>query len=58
MLTINLNQIYLHIIKLFKTQEYNTILGRWSHLKNIHSINKRIDLANTDHCGCCGKTKI
>ena len=48
MLTFNLNQIYLHIIKLVRTQEYNTILGRWSHLKNIHFINKLIDLANTD----------
>jgi hypothetical protein len=55
MFTFNLNQIYHHIIKLLKTQEYNTILGRWSHLKNSNCINKRIDLANIDHCGCCEK---
>lgn len=58
MFTFNLNQIYQHIIKLLKTQEYNTILGRWSHLKNSNCINKRIDLANIDHCGCCEKLKI
>lgn len=38
---------------IFKSHEYNTLLGRWSHLTNRNDLDKRIDLANLDNCGCC-----
>ena len=36
---------------IFKSHEYNTVLGRWSHLPNRNDLDKRIDLANLDNCG-------
>lgn len=48
------NQISYIIKSIFNKHEYTTLLGRWSHLSNKKDLNKRIDLANLDHCGCCG----
>jgi len=31
-----------------------TELGRWKPLDNSNQINRRIDMANEDHCGPCG----
>lgn len=38
---------------IFNSHEYTTMLGRWSRLSNINDLDKRIDLANLDNCGCC-----
>ena len=39
--------------KLFGSKQNNKMLGRWSHLNRKEDIDKRIYLANMDHCGCC-----
>ena len=31
-----------------------TDLGRWKPLDNSRQLNRRIDMANEDHCGPCG----
>ena len=35
-----------------------TLLGRWNIDYCKEKINRKIDLANEDHCGPCGKYKI
>lgn len=42
-------------IKFIKSINYTPIiyLGRWNLESNIKNINRKIDLANEDHCGCC-----
>tara|TARA_B100000085_G_C18118242_1_gene340086 strand:+ start:305 stop:484 length:180 start_codon:yes stop_codon:yes gene_type:complete len=34
--------------------EEKIILGRWGYTKNIEELDKKIYLANHDHCGPCG----
>ena len=34
------------------------ILGRWNHTKNIEELNRKVYLANYDHCGPCGNLEI
>tara|TARA_B100000900_G_scaffold412520_1_gene434495 strand:- start:5188 stop:5388 length:201 start_codon:yes stop_codon:yes gene_type:complete len=48
----NINTIknYLKISKV----EDKIILGRWGYTKNIEELNKKVYLANHDHCGPCG----
>lgn len=35
-----------------------TELGRWSLLESSEALQKRIDMANIDHCGPCGFEQI
>jgi len=30
-----------------------SILGRWLIEKDYKKVNRKLDLANEDHCGCC-----
>jgi len=48
------------IIQLIQTAIYsdqNKFLGRWNITYCSSTINKKIDLANEDHCGTCYSTK-
>jgi hypothetical protein len=48
--------IILHIQKIFmKTHDKPPLLGRWSIETCNNRLNNKIDLANEDHCGPCGK---
>jgi hypothetical protein len=38
--------------RFFRRVEYPK-LGRWSLVRDVKVINRKIDLANEDHCGCC-----
>jgi hypothetical protein len=38
----------------FRRIEYPK-LGRWSLIRDVKIINRKVDLANEDHCGCCIK---
>ena len=38
--------------KLFRRIEYPK-LGRWSLVRDAKIVNRKVDLANEDHCGCC-----
>ena len=40
-------------LKSFILLENNILLGRWSKLKSKEDINRRVYLANIDHCGTC-----
>ena len=40
------------IKKLFRRIEYPK-LGRWALIRDTKIINRKVDLANEDHCGCC-----
>jgi len=40
-------------LKLLFSLQNNTLLGRWSKLKSIEELNRRIYLANIDNCGTC-----
>jgi hypothetical protein len=44
-------------IKNFSTTNNTNYLGRWSITYCRNTLNKRIDLANEDHCGVCYSTK-
>lgn len=43
--------------KIFKVQD-KLILGRWNYTKNSCELERKIYLANYDHCGPCGKIII
>jgi hypothetical protein len=48
------------IIKLFKSKrlyDQTKMLGRWGITYCKPTMNKKIDLANEDHCGVCYSTK-
>ena len=54
------NSIYNYIIKImsnfinkFFVKEPVVLLGRWNIVYYQQKINKKIDLANEDHCGTC-----
>jgi len=50
-----LKGIVLHIQRLLNSYHKPTPLGRWN-IESCHKkLNKKIDLANEDHCGPCGK---
>ena len=57
----NLCFIYTKIIKkkvlsnYFIKHDIKRDLGRWKITYDIEQMDKRIDLANEDHCGPCGK---
>ena len=44
-----------NFFKLFKFNHYKPPLGRWNIESCNKKINNKIDLANEDHCGPCGK---
>ncbi len=47
-----------HLIRnIFKFQD-KIILGRWNYTKSSSELERKIYLANYDHCGPCGKIKI
>ena len=39
----------------FITQKPQVLLGRWNIMYCQNTINKKIDLANEDHCGICNQ---
>ena len=44
----------LNLFKLSFFQEEKKLLGRWSSPKDIKELEKKVYLANYDHCGPCG----
>jgi hypothetical protein len=42
---------------IFKVQD-KLILGRWNYTKCSNELERKIYLANYDHCGPCGKIKL
>ena len=51
-----MKSIILHIREIFmKTYHKPPPLGRWSIETCNKKLNNKIDLANEDHCGPCGK---
>jgi hypothetical protein len=52
--------MYFRIIRMvyFNTPEKRIILGRWSIPKSRDILERKIYLANYDHCGPCGKINI
>ena len=42
---------------IFKIQD-KLILGRWNYTKCSNELERKIYLANYDHCGPCGKIKL
>ncbi len=44
------------IQKLFKKE--NIILGRWGYVTCPKELNRKVYLANHDHCGPCGKIRL
>ncbi len=52
------NMKYITILKSCFLQKQPTVsLGRWNIVYCEKKINKKIDLANEDHCGVCDKIK-
>jgi hypothetical protein len=45
------------IIQQMRIPEQNKILGRWEITYCKPTMNKKVDLANEDHCGICYSTK-
>ena len=43
--------------RVFNFKEDKLILGRWNYTKNFEELEKKVYLANHDHCGPCGKIK-
>jgi len=50
-----LKKIILHIQRLFISCHKPPPLGRWNIESCYKKLNNKIDLANEDHCGPCGK---
>lgn len=48
----------LKLIQRFSRKQKPTELGRWSLLNSSDALQKRIDMANIDHCGPCGFEQI
>lgn len=50
-----MKNIILYFLNAVKLNHYKPPLGRWN-IETCHKkINNKIDLANEDHCGPCGK---
>ena len=43
---------------MFKKNNPKLILGRWNHTKDLDELNRKIYLANYDHCGPCGNLEF
>lgn len=55
-----LSIIYKNIFKKgfsMRAQSTAPVLGRWSLEFSQQKLNRKVDLANEDHCGCCDDTK-
>ena len=52
-----IEHIILYIRQLIKRPNYKTPLGRWNMEKCNKQINNKIDRANEDHCGPCGRKR-
>ena len=50
-----MKNIIIYLSNLFKRKHYRLPLGRWNIETCNNKINNKIDLANEDHCGPCGK---
>jgi hypothetical protein len=50
-----MKNIILHILRGLKIKQYKPPLGRWNIEICNKKLNNKIDLANEDHCGTCGK---
>tara|TARA_Y100001958_G_scaffold149651_1_gene132509 strand:- start:1383 stop:1529 length:147 start_codon:yes stop_codon:yes gene_type:complete len=40
------------------TNEKKILLGRWNKPNNLNELERKVYLANYDHCGPCGKIKL
>jgi hypothetical protein len=47
----------MNFVKNFSSSKNKNYLGRWSITYCKNTLNKRVDLANEDHCGVCYSTK-
>ncbi len=47
----------MNLIENFRISDKSKLLGRWEITYCKQTLNKRIDLANEDHCGVCYSTK-
>ena len=52
--------VFIRIVQRFVNnfKQKHTELGRWSLLESGEALQKRIDMANIDHCGPCGFEQI
>ena len=50
-----MKNIILYILRTVKIKQYKQPLGRWNIESCNEKLNNKIDLANEDHCGTCGK---
>ncbi len=48
---------FINFIHRLRLQEQSVFLGRWKIIYCKSKMNKKIDLANEDHCGICYSTK-
>ena len=46
------------VFKFFQFQSPKITLGRWGSVENKKSLDRRIDMANEDHCGPCGQLYV
>lgn len=51
---------YRNIFRIFvkNTNEKKLLLGRWNKPINLNELERKVYLANYDHCGPCGKIKL
>jgi hypothetical protein len=51
---------YRNIFRIFlkNTNEKKNTLGRWNKPNNINELERKVYLANYDHCGPCGKIDL
>ena len=42
----------------FPYYENKLILGRWNYVRNDKELQRKIYLANIDHCGSCGRIDL
>jgi hypothetical protein len=50
-----MKNIMLYILSRVNIKQYKPPLGRWNIESCNKKLNNKIDLANEDHCGTCGK---
>jgi hypothetical protein len=50
-----MKNIILYILRTLKIKNCKPPLGRWNIEICNEKLNNKIDLANEDHCGTCGK---
>ena len=52
--------MYRNILQIFikNANQSNLILGRWNKPNNFKELERKVYLANHDHCGPCGTIKL